>query len=336
MIHLDKLKSLKRAYVHANCPDGTASALILKDALPDLEVHFVKYDSAEHREIEPLPNTIFCDFSPYIGKGEINREPGSVLDHWIQEEVIVLDHHSRDVVEPYPFGVFGENDKLECGAMLAYREVWQAIWCPRPFKEHPHPQHRVARLARLAAIRDTWKRDDLDFELACRQASVLMFFRFEQLTIDGVFDLQETLAPRLFERQIELAETCIKEAFPIVSEKGTRVLMFQGVSATSDAAEILERNFKKATKPLMGLIANRAFPPPNPDLVVGFHYRSDGGTLKLQFSTRSHTGFDCQAFAQAHGGNGHKAAAGFTVGADPSCDPYFQFGTLLSNYEAKL
>lgn len=311
MIPLEKLRSLKRCYTHASCPDGQASALILKDALPDLDVRFVKYGTAEHREIEPLPNTIFCDFSPYIGLGEINRELGSVCDAWIQEGVVVLDHHDPKIVEPYPFSVFGENDKLECGAMLAYEHVW------KPLNENQYGLH-IEKFARLAAIRDTWKRDDPDFELACRQASVLMFFRFEQLTFQLVKEMQETLAPRLFERQIELAHTCIKEAFGFFSDQGTRVLMFQGVSATSDAAELLEKEYLD--------------PPAN--LVVGFHYRMDGDKLQLQFSTRSHTGFDCRAFAQAHGGNGHTAAAGFTVPATAwAKNPYDTFRSLLAKYE---
>lgn len=325
MIPLDKLKSLQRAYVHANCPDGTASALILKDALPDLEVHFVKYDSQEHREIEPLPNTIFCDFSPYIGKGEINKEPGSVLDMWIQEEVIVLDHHSRDIVEPYPFGVFGENDKLECGAMLAYLHVWipvQRSYLGAP-RQPGDPSCRgreameVENFARLAAIRDTWQRNHGDWDAANEQAAELMFWKFEQLNLDTC---TPGLSARLFERQIELANSCIKEAFVFRTEKGTKVLMFQGVSATSDAAELLDNQ-----------------PELVPNLVVGFHYRFDGGSLKLQFSTRSHTGFDCQAFARAHGGNGHKEAAGFTVEAGPfQTNPYAVFGSILGKYEAKL
>lgn len=347
MIPIEKLRELKRAYVHSSCPDGVASALILKDALPDLEVHFVKYNTKEHREIAPEPNTIFCDFSPWLPKETVSTHETireELIRQWNEVGVIVLDHHDRAIVEPYPFGVFGENDKLECGAMLAYREVWMPlhdtkIWDPDISPSPNKPYDDMQRFARLAAIRDTWKKDDPDWGLACEQAAELMFWKFDQISIDPI--RSGSIGARLLEKQIELAETCIKEAFIFGSNKGTRVLMFQGVSATSDAAEILERNFKKATKPLMGLIANRAFPPPNPDLVVGFHYRSDGGTLKLQFSTRSHTGFDCQVFAQAHGGNGHKAAAGFTIcvhegNAVTGMNPTAVFQWLLNEYEAKL
>jgi len=317
MIPLEKLRALERAYVHKSCPDGVASALILQDALPFLEVHFVKYDTEEHKSIEPLPNTIFCDFSPWLPKVKEDSDPAdkeirdALINEWNTAGVIVLDHHSRDIVEPYTYGVFGENDKLECGAMLAYKYVWQQV-LPQDQVAVQLRAAQVSELARLAAIRDTWKKDDPDFEKACRQASVCMFYRFEQLSILGVIGNHgELLATRLFERQIELAETCIKEAFSFTTERGARVLMFQGVSATSDAAEILGDKT---------------------DLVVGFHYRFDGDSLKLQFSTRSHTGYDCQALAKAHSGGGHVAAAGFTVVGLPM-SPYDVFEDLLEDWE---
>jgi oligoribonuclease NrnB/cAMP/cGMP phosphodiesterase (DHH superfamily) len=302
MIPLEKLRSLKRAYVHASCPDGVASALVLKDALPDLEIMFVKYDTEEHKSIEPTPDTIFCDFSPWLPK-EIGPIRDNLIAQWRSVGVVVLDHHSRDIVEPYgELGVFGDNAKLECGAMLAYREVWEHV--------RERDSRRMHRFAHLAAIRDTWKKDDPDWEIACRQAAELMFWRFEELAIE---EMDESLGARLMEKQIELAETRIKEAQVFTSDKGTRVLMFQGVSATSDAAELL---------------GDKA------DLIVGFHYRMDGGELKLQLSTRSHTGFDCQALAQAHGGNGHTAAAGFTVAKDLGTNPYAFFAVLLRRWEA--
>lgn len=103
--------------------------------------------------------------------------------------------------------------------------------------------------------------------------------------------------------------------------------MFQGVSTTSDAAELAEKAVEKTLHDQVG--------PSQPDLVVGFHYKVDAGKLKLQFSTRSHTGFDCAAFAKAHGGGGHKAAAGFTVEVSPevSVNPYAMFRLLLEEWE---
>jgi hypothetical protein len=144
------------------------------------------------------------------------------------------------------------------------------------------------------------------------------------------------LGKHLLEKQLESARTAISESCCFTSARGTRVLVFQGVSATSDAAEILEQDFKEATVPgpILGSISNRVFPPSNPDLVVGFHYRTDAGKLQLQFSTRSHVGFDCQALARAHGGNGHAAAAGFTVSEGLTANPYDVFRILLELWEA--
>ena len=62
MIPLDKLKSLKRAYVHANCPDGVASALILKARSPTWRCTSSSTTSAEHKEMSGSPHH-FCTFA---------------------------------------------------------------------------------------------------------------------------------------------------------------------------------------------------------------------------------------------------------------------------------
>lgn len=303
MIPLDKLRSLTHAVVHANCPDGVASALILKDALPHLCVSFVKYGTEEHKNFPAESGQIWCDFSPPVDRAQ----------EFVSVGAVVLDHHDPKIVEPYgELGVFGKNELLECGAMLAYREVWVPLKKELPkYKNFDFNTSEAYYFAKYAAIRDTWKRNDPDWEEANQQASELVFWKFEQLSLD-----QEPSVPlghRLLERQLELAHSCLKEPFSFRSERGTRVCMFQGVSATSDAAEIVGDDT---------------------DLVVGFHYRMDGGKLQLQFSTRSHTGFDCQALAKAYGGNGHKPAAGFTVPVgDMSAQPYQVFRLLLEQYE---
>ncbi len=98
---------------------------------------------------------------------------------------------------------------------------------------------------------------------------------------------------------------------------------------TSDAAELLE----KSEEPWL----NKGFKSPwkQTDIVCGFHYRVDGGRLQLQFSTRSHTGYDVGAFCKSRGGGGHSAAAGFTVeqSAEVGANPYSVFRLLLEEWE---
>lgn len=325
MININKLKNITHLVTHANCPDGIASALIIKDALPLVKVSFMSYGSKEHRELEPAPGTLFCDFTPYIGdtsKHPLNHEDGSVLDCWVKAGAIVLDHHptARDIVEAFgDNGVFGLNEKNECGAWLAFTQVWKPVVGREVFgaslegssKEITDPR-AVREFAELAAIRDTWKREEPRWRQACEQAALLLFWPLEDLDLKSDIVLSSDLGKVLVDKQLSAAQRSLDESLRFKTRSGTDVIMFQGTSTTSDAAELYEKC----------------------DLVVGFHYRVDAGQLRLSFSTRSHNGYDCAALAKAHGGGGHKAAAGFTVDVGSlDSNPYLTFQDLLQEWE---
>lgn len=321
MIPLDKLRALKHGIFHSSCPDGTASALILKDAIPDLRVSFVKYGTEEHRNFPAEPGQVWCDFSP----------PKERAAEFVAAGALVLDHHTRDVVEPYgELGVFGENERLECGAMLAFKQVWLPL---HGFTSSNIADH-IFNFAELVAVRDTWKRDDSRFQEALGQGEVLLFWGDKARLAAFLNGDEETIAlgEHLLAKKLEAARTAIAESCRFTSGKGTRVLMFQGVAATSDAAELLEKDPSLPFAEHGAVAVEYEF---KADLVVGFHYRVDAGRLQLQFSTRSHAGFDCQALARAHGGNGHRAAAGFTVeNVGGGLNPYEMFSDLLNEWEA--
>lgn len=356
MIPLEKLRALKHGIFHASCPDGISSALILKDALPDLRVSFVKYDTEEHRNFPAEPGQVWCDFSP----------PKERSAEFVAAGALVLDHHSRDVVEPYgELGVFGENERLECGAWLAYTHVWKPMCEMRDYfiekgLEAPSSKE-IEHFAFLAAVRDTWAKHKDDWGPACEQAELLMFWPFDKIDFKTVLYDNEFLGRTLVHKKLESARTAVAESHRFTSSKGTRVLMFQGVAATSDAAELVEKEGYEITKTdAAGSVERgRGF---GIDLVVGFHYRTETPPpdtrrrtladrivegpeatianrafppprLQLQFSTRSHTGFDCQALSRAHGGNGHKAAAGFTLTEGLTGNPYETFKNVLDWWE---
>jgi len=87
-----------------------------------------------------------------------------------------------------------------------------------------------------------------------------------------------------------------------VAAGGERIVAFAGTGQTSDAAEVL------------GAEA---------DLIVGFDFGVENGSAKMRFSLRSHSDFDCAAFAARFGGGGHTRAAGFGVVLGPSdLQPY--------------
>ena len=329
MIPLDRLQAVTHVVVHDNCPDGVASALILKDAIPSVRVSFMSYGSREHRTLVPEPGTLFCDFRPYVEEGGVGR--------WLSAGVLVLDHHptERDLVELFAandLGVFGLNEKNECGAWLAYAHVWKRFADEYDLSDDVG-RAQVRNFAELAAVRDTWKTADPRWSEACEQAELLLFWRAAR-PLSYYVDpagaaARAELAAHLVGQKLTAARKSIDEAHHFTTSRGTRVLMFQGVAATSDAAEILEK------KGSAGSSHPEAIRPT--DLVVGFHYGADAGKLKLQFSMRSHTGYDVGAFAKSKpGGGGHAAAAGFTVdiSSPELCSgPYAMFAALLSEWE---
>lgn len=316
MIDVDKLRNITHLVTHGPaCSDGYASALIVKDALPNVRVSFMAYNTAELAALKAEPGLLFVDFTP----------PRERVAEFVAAGAIVLDHHptSKDIVEAFgENGVFGLNEKNECGAWLAYEHVWLPSEEAKPVEQTKWSRTAVEDFARLAAIRDTWKKDSPDWQMACAQAAELMFWG-ERTSLGDMLRAQiGTLGQHLLDKQLSAAQRSVDEAHYFQTTKGTRVCVFQGVSTTSDAAELFDNP---------GQV-------PGPDLVVGFHYKVDGGKLKLQFSTRSHTGYDCAAFAKSHpGGGGHKAAAGFTVEVSPelSANPYQTFRLLLEQWESR-
>lgn len=313
MIDTEKLKDVTHVVTHANCADGVASALILKEALPDARVSFMKYGTKELDELPAEPGMLFCDFSP----------PKQYTQAFVEAGAIVLDHHTKELVEPFgELGVFGENEHGESGAVLAYKEVWVPIVKEGAFDgkklRGPNADYGVKIFSILAGIRDTWQTKSALWKAACEQAEALLFYPFGTMPLEEFFTGESaiSLGILLFEKKLEAARSSIKQAHRFTinrapSNRGLNVVVFQGVSTTSDVAEILDKEV---------------------DLVVGFRYFQDGDKLKLQFSTRSHTGFDCQAFAQAHGGDGHKPAAGFALSRGLQQNPYEIIKALLSNF----
>lgn len=326
MIDVDKLRNITHLVTHGPaCSDGYASALIVKDALSNVRVSFMAYNTAKLAALKAEPGLLFVDFTP----------PRERVAEFVAAGAIVLDHHptAKDIVEAFgEDGVFGLNDKNQCGAWLAYEHVWKPLYDAMPVEQTRIHYPHVRDFALRAAIRDTWKKHDPLFQRARDEGELMLFWRTQQPLsyYAGAGDERSPLAVRLFQRAEDAANKSLDESHLIITGKGTEVWMFQGVSTTSDAAELAEKAVEKTLHHQVG--------PSQPDLVVGFHYKVDGGKLKLQFSTRSHTGFDCAAFAKAHpGGGGHRAAAGFTIEVSPelSANPYQTFRLLLEQWESR-
>lgn len=299
MIPIEALRRVRRIIVHADCPDGIASAMILHDCLPDAEIIAVAY-GAERDALEPGPRDLFCDMTP----------PEIKADAFVAAGAIVLDHHrgARELVERLgELGVYADAvaEPGVSGAGLAYREVWLPLY--RGGREDVAA--RLDRLAVLAGVRDCWCREHPLWHDACAQGEVLMFRsreywfagRFPFLT-EAEAELGAALWQRKLRRAREIAESGCLRLSPSVA-------IFNDApkpdSRISDVAEAM-READPAVK-----------------LVAGFFYKLYGAELRLEFHLRSSPGAELTArqIAVANGGGGHDHAAGFTVKVGPWCLP---------------
>jgi hypothetical protein len=282
MIPLDILRAVRTIVTHARCPDGRASAILLHDALPEAEVLELQHGTRQHRELQARPGMLFCDFSPHPDAAPAFAAAGT----------IVLDHHrtARSIVEACG-GVFGDEDADPgvSGAVLAYRHVWLPLRGAdvlRPFAED---------VATLTGIRDTWQRSHPRWREACALALAIQFLpswdawplaELEQKRAD-----LRWLGEVLLAREEARIQRAVAEAYRFTTAQGLRVLVVQGLSVASDAAD-------QAT---------------DVDVIAAFSYAIEDGEPKLKLSLRSPGSFDCASFAQAFGGGGHTHAAGMSA-----------------------
>ena len=305
----NKLDKVRRIVVHDSCSDGTASAILLRDAFPACTIEFHQYGTAAYTNLQPTPGMLFCDITP----------PANHVDQFVTAGTIVLDHHksARWIVDRFGAdGVFGDEQTEPgvCGAVLAYRHVW----VPRKGGDDSVTMF-AEKLATLAGIRDTWQKQDPRWYEACVQSNALHFYPNEywmgqplEETITG-WPTSERIGAVLYERHIKSTQRLVDKAYRCTTARGTRIVMFDSL-ASSDAAELIGQGA---------------------DLIVGFMASNEDQQLKYIFSTRSHTGYDCSALARHHGGGGHTAAAGFNMKIDPNTttNPYGFVLQLIERYE---
>lgn len=317
MITQDSLAAVKTILVHGGgCPDGIASAILLHDALPNAKVRFIQYNSPEHMALEPEPGQLFADFTM--------KEDH--LQEFVRAGTIVLDHHkgARGIVTAFgDNGRFGdeETEPGVCGAVLCYRHVWQPLLSTLGGGSL-EDDNRAEGFARLAGVRDTWQRSSPDWPLACEQAEMLRFYpenywlELERPFGDqnvGLWAERRALGKVLVERHARSCKSAIDKSWRFKSEKGTRVMVFDGTSQASDASTIAE----------------------DTDLVLGFGFLVEGGIQKMIVSVRTRTGYDALGFAKMYGGGGHSAATGFSYEVNGVADnPYQLVEKLVRVFEA--
>lgn len=148
------ISDVKTIVAHAGCADGITAAYLVKRAISrgfNPEVKFVQYNTIEHDNLEATKGMLFVDMTP----------PRARVQEFVDVGAIVLDHHegARDIVAAFgDRGIFGENSRLESGAMLAYLHVVASMGV------HDSRLHDIAM---MAAVRDTFKKDHQYWSQSC-------------------------------------------------------------------------------------------------------------------------------------------------------------------------
>ena len=287
MIPIDTLRAVRRCIVHANCSDGRASAILVHQAIPGVEVVEIAHNSPEHLTLPAEPGLLFCDFTPHRSR----------VQEFVDAGAIVLDHHrgAEDIVRSFgPLGVFADEkrDPGVSGAVLALREVLGPIKGPRPPFVGDARWRHAETLARLVGIRDTWQRLSPEWARACELAAVLCALPLDSCLRRGprgILEATRDIGPDLVVMRQALVRDAAKNAVR-TRIGGRRVAILSREDLISDVAEMLRDEV---------------------DLVIGFAYVQSSDRASLKWSLRSRGDVDVAAIAERHGGGGHSAAAGF-------------------------
>jgi hypothetical protein len=359
-MNLTDIQAVKTIIVHDNCADGLASAILLHDVLPNAKVRFIQYGTPDYVQLKPEPNMLFCDFSP----------PAQVADDFAKAGTIILDHHKG---AQKMMGLFGDNgvfgDEVTepgvCGAVLAYRHVWVPL---APVVSSDYHEF-VTRFSTLAGIRDTWQNKSPLWRDGCVHAETLNLMTSERWMAMSLPEIADKWASQflwvgemLWERHEKKIAKTIKGGHRFTTPKGSKVIVFEGVRNTSDAAEVLDSEvdliigfnmFEEDTPATMNKCPFHEDAKPSLKIEKGTYFcfgcqakglladhpeikQATYRTQKIIFSSRSHTTYDCLALAKAHGGGGHTKAAGFNREMTmDDAQPYQFVQNLINAYEAQ-
>lgn len=282
------LNSIRIAVVHSPCMDGLASAMVIQEALPQVdEVVFCAYGQ-QQLELKAEPGMLFCDFTPA-------RERAA---EFVAAGAIVLDHHvhARDIVE-----AFGERGRFSdepgvSGAVLAFLHLWDGE------NLDPKRSQEVGEFARLVGIRDTWQKGSPDWERALELHAVLEAFPREVWLEDGAIQvamkgLRQGLGKSLIERKAETIREIVE----------SRLVKHYTRTHAGD-----QRWALSCVRPELTSDLAEAARAAGVDVLVNLSLTVEQGQPKYLVSLRSDKeGLDVGALAKRFGGGGHRAAAGF-------------------------
>src|SRR5574338_261520 len=354
MITLEKLCAVETIITHDNCPDGTASAILLHDALPHAKIVFLQYGTDAYKALEPSPNTLFGDICPPIQTNKVVVEAEGVGSNPVEKYVIdeadrqrlqafvdagglILDHHktARPVVEAYGTnGVFGDevSEPGLSGGLLAYRHVW------RPVMEAAYEAAKAASRAGKGTVH----LDTALYDVQFRYES--MFALAEKFAVTaGIRDTWQNKHEKWREACIQAevlrfypSDNWLSKEAPFRYENRgwwqERMQLGELILTKHERAvqKVVEKAWRFTTPKGTRVVVfegirmssdGAEFLGDEADLVIGFGYEVEAGKPKLILSTRTRGTYDCSAFARAHGGGGHTKAAGFNCQVDVPTTP---------------
>lgn len=340
MVSIQALLKVSTVYVHKDCGDGLAAAMIIQDAYrmagKTVVIKFVAHNTkAQDGYVTDICGDPTCEFALYC---DITPSRDSVQTYGAPDNVIVLDHHleQKDVTESFKHHVFAHEEKEPgvSGAVLAFREVWE------PINKHVGAEdflfgNRVQFTRAFATdvgARDTGQKKNPRFMRGQWTNAMLMSkppaywlaprgtseFGDPQIPEPYLFDAEVRQGQLLFELRQEAVQEAIKQCL-VMEVDGAVLMVFQECAAgprlTTDVAWSLQEGVGIQPKPKRGV------------LLAGFSYVMSEGQPLLVYSLRSVDGFDVGKLAKVNGGGGHSKAGGFSVrirreGAIVNLDPY--------------
>jgi len=280
MISIEKLKRVTVVYTRAHCPDGLASAMILKDAFRMLgtnpRIEFLAHGTSEHRNAQPPTHDqstiLFCDIAPWVPPDSEGRAAQiERMRNWAQfhPTAIVLDHHvgAKEIVEAFgENGVYADAEKEPSvsGAVLAWREIWQSILNtkvlgPERAKDPGVEVYRAVRdFALSVGARDTWQTKDERFMrgqyiskmLMSKPASWWLEERYVDPSNSGsgsVTVLKKLIQPYLDEIEIAIGRSFFEAHENAVSQAAEQCVRFDV------GPDDIERNVWKVVRPTTAL-----------------------------------------------------------------------------------
>ena len=287
---------------HAGCFDGFCAAWLMRQAFPDADFH------AAHYGTEPPPAAMDKDRPLYVVDFSYPGDVMFKLAALRHEEMVVLDHHktARDALDGLEIELLTNNcgdalsvtfDMGKSGGRLAWEYLWAKGLLPRDWMAR-YGFRDAPWLVDFSEDRDLWRhalQDTREVNAALRS------FPLDFEVWDGLLLIRHQ-AGSVWEDFVSQGAAILRAERQIIANH-----VKHAREVDMDGHKILAVNATVLFSEIAGeLAAGRPFG-------ACWFVRFDGASV---WSLRSREGgVDVSEIAKAHGGGGHKQAAGFEVAA---------------------